>query len=121
MLCKLVYTSVTRVSGSSCSSDKPWTWCSYLRGQERGPKPIFLQGVLQVSLELGTGHSSDRHLPHGVDEAQRNPGIYLRSHSKTALRLGVGVEESLRREQQIRLRPWLRPGCNLGGMGTKGS
>lgn len=43
------------------------------------------------------------------------------SHSKTALRLGVGTEESLRREQQIRLRPWLRPGWNLGGMGTKGS
>lgn len=59
MLCKLVFTSVTQVSGS-CSADKPWTGCSYLRGQERGPKAILLQGVLQVSLELGTSTSWGR-------------------------------------------------------------
>ena len=35
-----------------------------------------------------------RHLPHKEDEVQKRTEIYLTSHSKAALRLGVGVEEN---------------------------
>ena len=34
-----------------------------------------------------------RHLPHKEDEVQKRTEIYLTSHSKAALRLGVGIVE----------------------------
>nr|KAF6324859.1 hypothetical protein mMyoMyo1_008313 [Myotis myotis] len=119
----------TNISGGGSAGSCFANWCSHQslrclahvpqtnpgqgvptsKDRREDQKPFFSKGPSRCPLSWG-------HLPPGDGEAQRNPGIYLKSHSKTALRLGVGTEESLRREQQIRLRPWLR----LGGDGDQG-